>query len=156
VSDDTNITPASAWRAFWQWAGPVTAMSVISVILAAVVILVGWQIGWWFNAQNANRQARITQNGYSNQTSQRGQVEQQIANVAQETVSIEAAKANGNGDPSYVSSLEGQRAATVTLACSAAAQVNSTLPADQVAWVKTNCLDGSIRPGSPYYTGGNP
>jgi len=154
MSNDNDITPARAWTEFWKWAPAGTILAAISVVLVAAVVLVGWQIGWWFTAQNANRQARVTQNGYSNQQSQRGQVEQQIADVTQETAAIEQAKTGGNR--SYVAALEGQRAATVTLACSAAAQVNSPLPADQAAWVKANCLDGSIRPGSPYYTGGNP
>jgi hypothetical protein len=129
-------------------------MAIVTVVLGAAVILVGWRIGWWFSAQNANNQARVTQNGYSNQQSQRGQVEQQIANVDSETVTLAQARASGD-TAGYITSLEGQRAATVSLACSAAAQVNGSLPADQAAWVSRNCQYGSIRPGSPYYVTGN-
>lgn len=143
--------PGYVWRKYWEWAGTLVGLSIITILLAVPVLLVGWKVGGWFSVQDETRQGQIIQNGYSNQQSQRGELAHEIAVTEGITAQIDK-----GGPATYLNGLKGQRSATVSLACQAAVQINSPLPADQAAFVKTNCQDGSISPSSPYYViGGN-
>jgi hypothetical protein len=53
----SDITPAGVMVAFWRWFW----IGLLALALLCGLILGGWQAGWWFAAQNTNRQARITQ-----------------------------------------------------------------------------------------------
>lgn len=142
-----SITPTEVIVTFWRWFW----VGVLALAVLAVLIVGGWQAGWWFTNQNAQRQAHLIRNGFSNQQTLREQVTQQIANVNAETVSI--AQAAGNAQE--ITALRAQRIATVNIACQQADQVTGDpLPADQQTWITQNCQAGSIRPGSPYNTTG--
>lgn len=142
-----SVSPAEVIVGFWRWfwAG------ILALALLIGLILGGWQAGWWFTNENAQRQAHMIRNGFSNQQTLREQITQQIANVDTETVSI----AQAQGNPAEVSALDAQRIATVNIACQQADEVTGDpLPADQQSWIAQNCLAGVIRPGSPYDTTG--
>jgi hypothetical protein len=147
--DDGRITPAAVGAAFWRW---------FWVGIGALAVLGGltlglWQAGWWFQSHDATRQAEITQNGYSNQTTQRQQVTANFATLASIGVQIAANKSNA----SLVSALKVQQAATASTICSDAAQVTATpLPASQAKWVAANCSDGTLSATSPDYQAGQP
>ena len=130
--------------------GAVVSLAVVAIGL--VVTLVCWRAGWWFAAQNATRQAQVTQNGYSNQTTLRAQVTSKLADVATITTQIATTK-----DAGEVSALKDQRAAIAGIACSDAAQITGApLPPDQAQWVSANCSDGSVSPSSTLYVTGAP
>jgi hypothetical protein len=145
---DYDASPRSVMRAFRRWSG----VAVLALLLAGGVIYGGYLLHWWFAGQNANREAHIIRNGFSNQQTLREQVTQQIANIDAETVSI----AQAAGNPGEIAALEAQRIATVNIACQDASEVTGDpLPASQQAWIRQDCLVGSIRPGSRYdSTGG--
>lgn len=147
-----GITPKDVYRETGRWFGPALIVGLAVLALALILGLVGWQAGWWFAAHNATRQAEITQNGYSNQTTLRQQVTAKLADVATITTQIAATKDSGE-----VAALKAQRAAIAGIACSDAAQITGTpLPADQAAWVASNCSAGSVSPSSSLYVTGAP
>ena len=144
----TDITPGTVMSGFWRWFG----VGLFTLLVLAVLILVGWQAGWWFAGQNATREAHLIRNGYSSQQSLREQITQQIANVDTLTTQIAATK-----DSNLTSALKAQRAAVAGIACQDAAGVTGDpLPAQQAQWVTVNCAAGAVRPGSPYYQAGTP
>lgn len=147
-----DYTPGQVYRETGRWFGPAVVVSLAVVAVGLIVTLVCWRAGWWFAAQNATRQAQVTQNGYSNQTTLRQQVTSKLADVATITTQIAA-----KNDPAEVSALKAQRAAIAGIVCSDAAQITGVpLPAQQAQWASINCSDGSVSPGSPLYVTGAP
>lgn len=145
----TDINPHDVYRETGRWFGPALVAGLAIIVLAAILTLVGWRIGWWFTAQNNTRQAQLTQNGYSNQTTLRSQVTEKLSEVASMTTQADAASGQQAAD------LKAQRMAIANIVCGDAAQITGVpLPADQAAWVKSNCSDGSVSPGSPLFVTG--
>jgi hypothetical protein len=145
----TGMTPAEVAVSFWRWFW----VGIGALALTAGLILGGWRAGWWFTAQNATRQAQLTQSGYANQSTLRAQVTQLYATLASEDVQI----AQASGDPSMVTELKSERAATAGQVCADAAQVSGTpLPAQQAEWVSVNCANGTLSPSSRDYSQGEP
>lgn len=141
MSDD--FSPAQFYMTFWRWLG----VGLFCLAVLAGLIVGGWRAGWWFAGQNANREAHIIRQGYSNQQTLREQITQQIANIGAETVSI----AQAGGNPAEISALKAQRIATVNIACQQAAEITGDpLPSSQQAWIRQDCAAGVIRPGSRY------
>ena len=75
-SDD--ITPGRVYRETGRWFGPVVVAGIAVIVAAAILTLVGWQVGWWFTAHNATRQYQVIQNGVSNQDTLRAQITSQL------------------------------------------------------------------------------
>lgn len=147
-----DITPGQVYRETGRWFGPALVVGLAVLAVALVLGLVGWQAGWWFAARDATRQAEVTQNGYSNQTTLRQQINSKLADVT--TITTQIATAN---DPGEVAALKAQRAAIANIACSDAAQIAGVpLPAGQAQWVTANCSDGSVSPSSAIYVTGAP
>lgn len=146
-----EITPARAYRETGRWSGPVLVIGGTIMAVALILGFAGWQAGWWFTAQNATRNAQLTQNGYSNQSTLRAQVSQKLSDVTSITVQLGAAPAG------QVPALKAQRMGIAAIACADADQITGTpLPSDQAAWVSANCAGGSLSPDSPLYvTGAN-
>lgn len=145
----SDLTPADVavtfWRWFWVGAG--------ALALITGLIIGGWQLGWWFQAQNATRQAQNTQNGYANQTTLRQQVTSQLAQVESITTQI----AEAGGDRSLVTALKVQRASIAGTVCEDASEISGTpLPSQQAQWVTANCAAGTVSPQSPLYVTGAP
>lgn len=142
MSDD--YTPADFWKGFGTWIGVILFVGGIT----GLVILLGWQVGWWFNGQNATRQYQVTQNGVSNQDTLRANIGNWFVLLLQEQRSIIADRGN--------MSLEGQdkveASATASRICGQAEQVTGVpLPPDQAAWVRANCTMGVLSPASSLY-----
>lgn len=117
-----------------------------AILLVAVIVVGGWQIGWWFRTQNVNRESHLIRNGYANQQTLRDQITQNISNVLD--VSVQIAGAPAAQRPSLVA----QRAAIVSIVCGDAAQVaGDPLDAQQSQFVDANCEAGAISPSSVYF-----
>ena len=41
---------------------------IVAVLVISAVSLIGWQVGWWFNAENVDRQVRVDNTNTGTQT----------------------------------------------------------------------------------------
>lgn len=150
---DDDVTPSGVIRETWRWFPAAVVVTVALLVLGGGFTFAAWQMGWWFSAQNATRQAQNTQNGYSNQTTLRQQVTSQLAQSEQVSTQI----AEAGHDTALVTQLKVQRAAIDGQACQDASEISGTpLPQQQAAWVSANCLNGTLSPKSPDYVIGAP
>lgn len=150
---DDDIRPAGVIRGTWTWFPAALTVLAAVLILGGGFTLAAWQMGWWFASHSATRQAEVTQNGYSNQTTLRQQVTTQLAAVTSLTTQL----AEAGKDQSMVAALKAQRMSIGGIVCQDASQITGTpLPPQQAQWVSGNCLDGSVSPNSPIYQAGKP
>lgn len=104
------------------------------------VILGGWQAGWWFTNQNANREGHVIRNSYSNQQTLRDQITKGIGDVTDMDRQITQAKGDN------ATALTAQRRAIANQVCGEAEQITGDpLGADQSDWVSQNCVMGSAK-----------
>lgn len=47
---------------------------VVGIVAAIAVALIGWQVGWWFKAENVERQVRVDNTNTGTQTAWRDEV----------------------------------------------------------------------------------
>lgn len=150
---DDTLTPSGVIRETWRWFPAWVNVTLAVLILGGGITLAGWSAGWWLTAQNATRQAELTQNGYSNQATLRQEATRNFATLTSIGVQIAQAK----GDASLITELKAEQDATAAKVCAEAAQVSGTpLPAQQAAWVAANCSAGVLSPTSPDYVTGAP
>lgn len=151
--DYDDPTPAGVIGETWRWFPAAVVVTVAVLLLGGGITVVGWQANWWFASHNATRQAEITQNGYSNQTTLRQQVTANFATLSQIGVQIAA----NSTDSSLVTALKVQIASTAVQVCADAAEITGTpLPASQAQWVAANCSDGTLSTTSRDYQAGQP
>lgn len=130
--------------------------AVVAIAVFGLIVLVGWQAGWWFRTQDTNRQAQLDKQGIGYQLPLQTQIGDEIGQVLQinselsGAVGDQATQAPVNAQ--RVGVLDAQRKGTVVNICQKAAQVNSATPlsGDQAQFVADNCFAGTIKPGSPY------
>jgi hypothetical protein len=118
------------------------------VFVIGVIVVVGWQVGWWFNTENTNRQAQLDRNGYGFQKPLQDQISDEIGQVLQLNRSL----AGEMNNPNLVGPDSATRKDIVVNICRQATEVNPAVPlqGDQAAFVGQNCFAGTIAPGSPY------
>ena len=122
---------------------------IVGLVIIAAIVLGGWWAGWWFAGQNANREAHVIRQGYSNQQTIREEITSKLAEV--QTITVQIAQS-----PEAAPQLRAQRLAVVNIVCGDANQITGDpINADQAAWVAANCSLGSINPTSPLNIGGN-
>lgn len=121
---------------------------VATIALVGIIILGGWQAGWWFRAQDTNRQAQLDKQGVGYQLPLQTQIGDEIGQVQGLNTQLVAA----SGKPDLIGVLAAQRRGTVGQVCRQAQQVNPATPlgAEQAEFVAQNCYAGSIKVGSPY------
>jgi hypothetical protein len=140
VQQLNEMGPARKAVVFWTTVG--------GVVLVALVVVGGWQAGWWFHGQNVNRTSRLYQHSYGRQTALRDDISTKLGTVADITVQL--------GDTSISAgqraALKAQRLAVVRIVCQDAEQVNTVtdLPPDQQTFVGANCTGGDVSTGSEY------
>ena len=150
---DDDPTPAGVIRGTWRWFPAWVVVLFVALLLIGGVTYAGHAFGWWLSAQDATHQAQNTQNGYSNQTTLRQQIDSKLADVDTITTQIAAA----GTDASLVTALKAQRMSVAGIACGDAAEISGTpLPAQQAQWISVNCLNGTVSPQSSYYQAGQP
>lgn len=126
------------------------AVTISALVVAAVVIVGGWQAGWWFTTHNTDREARNYQNQYGKQNMLVENTTSDIATVLSITTQIKQA----GDDKATVAALTAQRKAVMNKVCDEAKNITGTVPLGQDAQtlVAANCFAGSIKPGSEYDT----
>jgi len=135
-----DITPAGVAVAFWRWFW----VGVGALVAGGLLVLVLWQVGWIFSNANLARQTRQIQNSDSNQRALVADITSQIANVEAITSQMDGASGQQYAD------LRAQRLGVARIACQDAAQLSSSdvLGGGVPQWIKSNCLAGTVSPGS--------
>lgn len=110
---------------------------VVGVLALLALIGVGsWKLGWFVNNANANREAHVIRNGYSNQQTLREEITKKIADVKNMDTQI----AEQTPTMDMVPQLIAQRKAIVAIVCQDAAQISGDpLPTTQASFVSSNC-----------------
>ena len=136
-----DITPAGVMIGFWRWFW----VAVLGCVLLGAVIVGLWQVGWIFSNANVNRQTQQIQNSDSNQRALVSDLTAQIANT--EAITSQMAAASGQ----QLADLHAQRLGVARIACGDAAQLSTSdvLGGGVPQWIKSNCLAGTVSPGSP-------
>jgi hypothetical protein len=136
----SDITPAGVVIGFWRWFW----VGVLALVLIAGIVIGGWQANWWFASHNINRQTQLIQNSDSNQRALVSDITAKIATVEQITVQMDGASGQQLAD------LHAQRLGVAGLACNDAAQLSSAdVLGDGIpAWIRANCLAGTVNPAS--------
>lgn len=134
----SEFTPASVVTSFWRWFW----VGILGLALLSALILGGWQAGWWFSNHNINRQTQQIQNSDSNQRSLVSDLTSQVASVQAITSQMDAASGQQLAD------LHAQRLGVARIACGDAEQVNVPLRDGLGAWVRSNCLAGTVSASS--------
>ena len=136
-----DITPAGVMIGFWRWFW----VAVLGCVLLGAVIVGLWQVGWIFSNANVNRQTQQIQNYDSNQRALVSDLTNQIAST--EAITSQMAAASGQ----QLADLHAQRLGVARIACGDAAQLSTSdvLGGGVPQWIKSNCLAGTVSPGSP-------
>jgi hypothetical protein len=134
----SDFTPAGVVMSFWRWFW----VGIGALALIGVFTLGMWQAGWWFSNANINRQTQQIQNSDSNQRALVSDLTTKVGDVGSITVQMDAASGQQLAD------LHAQRIGEANIACQDAEQVNVPLRQGLGAWVKSNCLAGTVSPGS--------
>jgi hypothetical protein len=126
-----------------------TTMLIGAGVVIVAVVLVGWNVGWWFTAQNVNRRAHITQNQYNTQ-------EGYLSAISNDVANLDGIVAQEPGSPNQAA-LRAQAEAVAGQACLEANLLTGSVPvpASMATWIKTNCQAGALSPTSSVRTGGN-
>jgi hypothetical protein len=119
---------------------------VAAFAVAALIVLAGWQIGWWFTEQNQQRTDKLYQQSYGNQTSLRSEITLQIGTVLEDSTRLDRVTP---GSKEAVD-LKANRYQVVAIICNDDSKVVGSLEPEQERFVKANCQDGNVRPGSQY------
>jgi len=121
---------------------------IVGLVVVALIVVGGWQAGWWFQTENTNRQAQLDKQGVGYQVPLQNQIGDEIGQV----LTLNRLLAGEMGNPTLIGLDSASRKSLVTRVCQQAAQVNPATPlaADQAAFVTQNCYAGTIAPSSPY------
>ena len=135
-----DASPTSVMNQVRRW----FLLVLAACLLLAGLIYGGWQAGWWFSNQNINRQTQQIQNSDSNQRALVSDLTNQIAST--EAITSQMAAASGQ----QLADLHAQRLGVARIACGDAAQLSTSdvLGGGVPQWIKSNCLAGTVSPGS--------
>lgn len=124
--------------------GKVIAGTVAVFAALALIVVGGWQAGWWFQQSATDHAAHINRSSYGNQQTLRDRISADLGVVTDISTQIVE-------NPAEAAQLKAQRHAMVDKVCREAEQVTGdSLPNDQVAFVSANCLLGNTNPASIY------
>jgi len=118
-----------------------TGYILFTVALLAAIVLGGWQAGWWFKAQNVQRQAHINRTSYEAQKTYRDKI------VSDQTViaTIDNQIVDSTTTPEQKVALRAQRQAVVNEVCQVATNLTaSDLSTVIVTFVNSNCPEGTL------------
>lgn len=109
--------------------------SIVAFVLVCVLVVVGWQVGWWFKNQNVNRQALIFQNSYGTQSALIGELNQEI----QQFDGIQVQVASPQTPGSEKSALVSQEQGIINQACPQVGQISIRVPTNIRSWANVYC-----------------
>jgi hypothetical protein len=99
------------------------------VLVAAAIVIGGWQLGWWLKTSATNRTPVIYQH------SSVAQLQSLISQIGQ----LDLQLVDANTQQSEKAALTPQKSALVNLACRMSASITSPLPSTEAAFVASNC-----------------
>ena len=107
---------------------------LVAIIGAAAIILGGWQAGWWFTAQNADRQQQVDRTNYGAQSA----YSQKLADDRATIADIGTQLANPSITPDQKTALTDQRTAITQQACQVASKLTHPTTTES-AFIAGNC-----------------
>ncbi len=116
-------------------------VGVFTLALIAAITVAGWQAGWWFKAQNVQKQAHINRTSYEAQKTYRDKI------VSDQTViaTIDNQIVDSATTPEQKVALRAQRTAVVNEVCQVATNLTaSDLSTVIVTFVTSNCPEGTL------------
>lgn len=121
-------------RGYFWTGGKIAAAVIGALVVIAGFSVAAWKLDWFVTNANANRQAHVIRNGYSNQQTLREEITKKIADVKDMDVQIASSPTD------TVAQLTAQRRAIVAIVCQDAVQISGDpLPAIQASFVSSNC-----------------
>jgi hypothetical protein len=123
--------------------GKIVIVTTLCALAIVGLVIGGWQAGWWFATQNANRSAHLAQHQYGRQISLLDDISTKLGTVQDITVQLGYPGADVQG-------LGAQRLAVAREVCHDVATLNTLteLTPDQQTWVQDNCSLGDVTPTS--------
>ncbi len=79
--DEFSLTPARAYREGFRWAPVITILGCLAVAVTAVIFLVGWQVGGWFQKAGIARNYSNTVQSQPYQQSLLSEMQHHLENV---------------------------------------------------------------------------
>lgn len=115
-------------------------LAILAGVSALALLVLGiWWVGWWFTAQNTNKQAHINRSNFGYQQTLRDEILTDLDAYNQAGVDASWPGANAQA-------LQAQQKAVLNKLCREAAQVTGDpLPQDQADFVAANCMNGVAR-----------
>ncbi len=110
-------------------------ITIASLLLLAIIVVGGWQLGWWMKSYSTSRNARIYQQSYGAQSANINEVESLI--VTAKGISVQLA--DPNTPASETSALKAQQVAVTNEICSRALTITPPLPSTEAAFVAAHC-----------------
>lgn len=115
----------------------------VGVLVLVGVVFGGWEAGWWFTGQDAQRQWAVDKSSGAYQQGHADQLSNEILDLNKINGQIAAA------GPEQAAQLKAQRAAEGQMACRDAEDISDPAP-DEAAWRSQNCFAGALAPASAY------
>jgi len=112
-------------------------VAVVVVALAGVVTFVGWQVGWWFNAQDIARTNHAIQAGYANQSALAQEVGAEFTDITSAQADAQQAPANAAADKAQILS-------TAAQICGQIPQLTIHYDPTWKTWDRENCTNGTL------------
>ena len=134
---DDEITPGRLMRSTFTWAGPLTVTAIVAVLCGALVLLVGWQVGGWFQQASLNRTNHLIQGGYANQTALVQHIGQQFTDLATLQRDERVTPANRPFDRPEILREAGQ-------VCGEIPQLTIGYDPSWRTWAQANCANGAL------------
>ena len=113
----------------------IVAATIGGLVLIVVIVVGGWQLGWWATQNGQQRSVRINQQGLAAQSADIDQLRNEITTVT----SIQVQIADPQTPASELPSLRSQANALTTEACGIADEITPPLPTDEASFAASNC-----------------
>lgn len=117
--------------------------TAVAALALVGIVFGGWEAGWWFKAQDAQREGQVTRSSVNFQQGHMDQLSNEILDLTKITTQIASAP------PDQAPALKAQRLAEASDACRIARDITQPDP-DEASWRSANCFAGAVAPSSSY------
>jgi hypothetical protein len=121
--------------------------TAVAALALVGIVFGGWEAGWWFKAQDAQREGVVTRSSTNFQQGHMDELSNEIADLSRIGTQIAQAPAD------QAAALKAQRLAEAQQACSTARDITDSTMSQEASlldWRTKNCVAGSVAPASPY------